>query len=78
MTEIAAKLREELLQLPSQERAELAYCLIRSLDEKDDLETQAVWEAELERRWQEMESGAVVGEPAKTVFAGLKENESAT
>ena len=57
MTEIAEKLREELLQLPSQDRAELAYCLIRSLDDKDDPGIQAAWEAELERRWQEMESG---------------------
>ncbi len=78
MTEIAAKLRGELLQLPFQDRAELAYCLIRSLDDKDDPGIQAAWEAELERRWQEMESGEVVGEPAETVFAGLKENESAT
>ena len=72
MTGIAEKLRNELLQLPSQERAELAYCLIRSLDDKDDPGTQAAWEAELERRWQEMESGVVGGEPAESVFAGLR------
>ena len=72
MTKIAEKLREELLQLPSQDRAELAYCLIRSLDDKDDAATQAAWEAELERRWQEMESGVVVGEPAESVFAELR------
>jgi putative addiction module component (TIGR02574 family) len=72
MTEIAEKLREELLQLPSQDRAELAYCLIRSLDDKDDPEIQAAWEAELDRRWQEMESGAVAGQPAESVFAELR------
>ncbi len=74
MTEMAEKLRTELLQLPSEDRAELAYCLIRSLDDKDDSGTQAAWEAELERRWQEMESGEVVGEPAESVFAGLRTN----
>ena len=72
MTEITEKLREELLQLPSQDRAELAYCLIRSLDDKDAPGIQAAWETELERRWQEMESGEVVGEPAESVFAGLR------
>ncbi len=72
MTEIAERLRKELLQLPSEDRAELAYCLIRSLDDRDDPGTQVAWEAELERRWQEMESGTVVGEPAENVFAGLR------
>jgi putative addiction module component (TIGR02574 family) len=72
MTEIAERLRNEVLQLPSEDRAELAYCLIRSLDDKDDPGTQPAWEAELERRWQEMESGAVVGEPAESVFAELR------
>jgi putative addiction module component (TIGR02574 family) len=72
MTETAKKLRGEPLQLPSQDRAELAYCLIGSLDDKDESGTQAAWEAELERRWQEMESGAVVGESAESVFAGLR------
>jgi hypothetical protein len=50
MTEIAERPRNEFLQLPSQDRAELAYCLIRSLDDKDDPGTQAAWEAELEPR----------------------------
>jgi putative addiction module component (TIGR02574 family) len=76
VTEIAEKPREERLQLPSQDRAELAYCLIRSLDEKDESGTQAAWEAELERRWQEMESEAVVGEPAESAFVGLRKKYS--
>jgi putative addiction module component (TIGR02574 family) len=76
MTEIAEKLREELLRLPTQDRAELAYCLIRSLDNDDDVEIQTAWEAELERRWQEMESGTVTGELAESVFAGLRKKYS--
>jgi putative addiction module component (TIGR02574 family) len=76
MTEIAEKLRDELLRLPTEDRAELTYCLIRSLDDKDDAEIQAAWEVELERRWQEMESGKVVGEPAESVFAGLRKKWS--
>lgn len=73
VTGIAEKLKVELLQLPTEDRAQLAYCLIRSLDEsEDETDTQAVWEAELERRHQEMRSGAVVGKPAESVFAELR------
>ena len=59
-----------------EDRAELAYCLIRSLDEGDDPGIQSAWEAELERRWQEMESGKVVGEPAESVFARMRKKYS--
>ncbi len=69
MTESAEKLKQEVLRLPTHDRAELAYCLIRSLDDADAEDVQAAWEVELERRWQEMESGAVVGVPAESVFA---------
>jgi putative addiction module component (TIGR02574 family) len=76
MTETAENLREALLRLPSEDRAELAYCLIRSLDNVGDTDAQAAWEAELERRWQEMESSKTVGEPAETVFAGMRKKYS--
>ena len=36
MSELAERLKTEALGLPSEDRAELAYCLIRSLDEGDD------------------------------------------
>ena len=72
MSEAAEKLKQEILRLPTHDRAELAYCLIHSLDDADAGDVQAAWEAELERRWQEMESGAVVGEPAESVFAELR------
>ena len=60
-----------MLRLPTEDRAEIAYCLIRSLDE-DESNIQGAWEAELERRWQEMESGKVIGEPAENVFVELR------
>jgi len=72
MSAIAERLRAELLRLPTEDRAELAYCLIRSLDEGEDGDVQSAWEAELERRWQEMESGQVAGVPAAQVFAELR------
>ncbi|MEN6451948.1 MAG: addiction module protein [Thermoguttaceae bacterium] len=68
MTQGAEKLKEEVLRLPTEDRAELAYCLIRSHDE-DGEDIQSAWETELERRWQEMESGTVVGQPAESVSA---------
>ena len=68
MTEIAERLKGEALQLPDDERAELAYCLLQSLD--DDVRT--AWEDELDRRWQEMESGVVPGVPAEQVFAEMR------
>ena len=72
MTEIAERLKAELLNLSTEDRAELAYTLIRSLDEDDDADAEAAWQAELERRWEQMESGKVAGEPAASVFAELR------
>jgi putative addiction module component (TIGR02574 family) len=72
MTEIAERLKTELSQLAAGDRAELAYYLIRSLDEGDDGDVQSAWETELERRWQEMESGAITGVPAEDVFAEMR------
>jgi putative addiction module component (TIGR02574 family) len=72
MTENAEKLKGTLLQLPTEDRAELAYCLLRSLDEGDDDDVQSAWRVELEQRWQEMESGKAPGEPAEKVFAELR------
>jgi len=72
MTEIAEKLKAELAQLAAEDRAELACYLIRSLDEGDDSNVQSAWEAELERRWQDMETGKVTGVPAEDAFAKMR------
>jgi len=69
MTQAAEKLKNEALQLPTEDRAELAYCLISSLDDAD---IQAAWAAELEQRWNEMESCEVPGTPADQVFYELR------
>ncbi len=71
MTKAAEKLKSQLLHLASEDRAELAYVLIRSLDEAADPGVQAAWDAELERRWQEMESGEAAGVPPEEVLAEL-------
>jgi putative addiction module component (TIGR02574 family) len=72
MTEIAEKLKGEALQLDEEDRAELAYQLLRSLDEQEDDDTCAAWESELERRLQEMEEGSVRGIAAEDALAEMR------
>lgn len=71
MTETAEKLKLELAQLSPQERAEIAYFLIHSLDEEID-GMESAWDVELLRRMQEINHGAA-GEPASQIFARLRE-----
>lgn len=52
------KLRDEALDLPEPERAELAHDLVSSLDGPADEETSQAWEAELTRRLGAIDSGA--------------------
>ncbi|NJO41332.1 MAG: addiction module protein [Cyanobacteria bacterium CRU_2_1] len=54
MPETVEKLRLELSQLSMQERAELAYFLIHSLDEAVDDDVETAWDAELIRRMKEI------------------------
>jgi putative addiction module component (TIGR02574 family) len=76
MTETAEKLKAQLSQLSTQERAELAHFLIHSLDEDVDADAEAAWDAELARRMEEIRSGKAVGEPADKVFADLRKKYS--
>ncbi len=50
---------EEALGLPKPARAALAGSLIESLDEEVDENSEAAWAAEIARRIQEVEKGAV-------------------
>lgn len=76
MTEAAAQLKTMLSQLPANDRAELARFLIESLDEGVDDDAETAWEAELNRRLAEIESGNARGETAETVFAELRKKYS--
>jgi putative addiction module component (TIGR02574 family) len=76
MTAIAEKLRNELVSLSASERGELAHFLIRTLDEETGDDSEAAWDAELDRRAAEIQSGSVVGEPAEKVFAELRVKHS--
>jgi len=62
-------LLSDALSLPARERARLAHELILSLDEGEDSDAAEAWVAEIERRAQEVDSGAVATEDWTTVRA---------
>ena len=63
----------DALELSDSERATLAGLLIESLEVAQDVDpdVEAAWAAEAERRWQEIESGAVKTIPWEEVRAKL-------
>jgi putative addiction module component (TIGR02574 family) len=65
------QLFREALELPDSDRATLAGLLIESLEGPPDPDVDAAWAAESERRWQEIESGAVQTIPWEEVQAKL-------
>ena len=73
MTQIAEQLKQQLIRLSAQDRAELAQFLIGSLEQDEDPDAEEVWSRELDKRTEEIESGRVVGKPAEEVFARLRE-----
>ena len=58
-------------ELPEDERATLAGLLIESLEPPPDPDVEELWAAEAERRWREIESGAVATTPWEEVRAKL-------
>lgn len=73
MTQVTEELKGKLASLPLQDRAELAYFLLHSLEDRGDVDWEAAWVAELDKRGQEVRSGTVQLEPADKVFADLRE-----
>ena len=55
----SVELLREALKLPPEARAALAGSLIDSLDQEVDEGAEAAWEAEIERRLAELDSGSV-------------------
>ena len=67
----AAAIADQLLALPSPDRARLAELLLASLEGVDP-DADALWEQEIDRRSMELASGRVVGIPAADVFAEVE------
>jgi putative addiction module component (TIGR02574 family) len=64
--------KTQLEKLSREERAELAYFLLSSLEPEED-GAAAAWDAEISRRVAEIRSGKANGKPAEQVFAELRE-----
>ena len=65
------ELFREAMELTDSDRATLAGLLIESLEGPPDPEVEAAWAAEAERRWREIESGAVKTIPWEEVKAKI-------
>ncbi len=59
MTKKAVELLEDALELTPEDRADLAARLIDSLDSDTNSDSEEAWEAEIDRRIAEIDSGAV-------------------
>jgi len=58
----------DAMKLSMRERVRLAQQLVSSLDDQIETGVEALWEAEAERRLQELHSGAVKGIEAEEAF----------
>jgi putative addiction module component (TIGR02574 family) len=67
----AAAIADQLLALPSADRARLAQLLLASLEERDP-GAAAAWDDEITRRAADLETGRVAGIPADEVFAEVE------
>ena len=76
MNKTAERLKQELSQLSKQDRAEIAYFLIHSLDEDSDDNITEAWDEELSQRLAEIHEGTAKGESFDTVLLELKEKYS--
>lgn len=57
LTENAERVMQEVLRLPEADRAELTRFLIESLDDSEDPDVEAAWDAELRIRVERIEQG---------------------
>ena len=73
MTLTTDRIIEEALHLPLESRALLAERLLGSLDDGDDFEVSDAWRAEIRRRCNETDGGAVKLVAAGQVFDELHE-----
>lgn len=72
MTRSAAKLRQEVMALPDDQRADLAVALIESLDARADEGYDDAWASELASRLRSLEDGTMVRHPAVDVFSRVR------
>jgi putative addiction module component (TIGR02574 family) len=64
--------KSQIEELSKEERADLAYFLLQTL-EPEEKGASSAWDVEIARRVDEIRSGRVAGKPAEQVFAELRE-----
>ena len=67
------KLKDDLLGLPRDSRASLAFALIASLEEEMDEDVDRLWEEEIRRRHQDIKDGKATLKPADQVLFEARE-----
>ncbi|NGZ10864.1 MAG: addiction module antitoxin RelB [Nitrospira sp. LK70] len=68
MPKSVAELEQEANRLSKKDRAALAHHLIASIDPGEEMDAEAVWLEEAERRYQAYRQGKLAGRPAEQVF----------
>lgn len=63
---------QDALLLPVAERSRIATRLIESVDEEDDVELSPAWQAEINRRMEEVRQGTAKLIPHDEVMAGVR------
>lgn len=72
MSKSVAELEQEARHLPIQDRALLAQHLIASIDPGEDVDAEAVWLEEAEKRYQAFRQGKPTARPVDQVFREAK------
>ncbi|HVS34195.1 MAG TPA: addiction module protein [Gemmataceae bacterium] len=75
MTQAVTQILSHIDSLSQQERAEVAYAFICSLEAEEQGVAEA-WDAELARRVAAIKAGNAVGKPAEQLFAKLRAERS--
>ncbi len=68
-----AKLTEEILSLPCEDRIRIVETILESLNAPDDKNIEQAWAVEAERRIDDLNAGQVQSIPGAEVFADIRQ-----
>ena len=68
-----AKLTEEILSLPCEDRIRIVETILESLNAPDDKNIEHAWAVEAERRIDDLNAGQVQSIPGAEVFADIRQ-----
>ena len=72
MADLVEELTARAKELPTEQRARLAAEILATLDPQDQ-DVDAAWDAEIRKRIEEIETGAVKTVPAEQAFAQVRQ-----